>query len=188
MILTRAEAFAVGDRAEAQLEALLRGKGLTVLTVADLTGRTRETEAPMLKLPTGMLVAPDFLCFQVGRPAFWVDAKGKGDPTWRRYHPGPRWEHGIDYAHAEEYREVERATGLPVWLAVYETRTPVDSARQSALVPGGQFLFLRLDAAWEQGTHRPEWPGGKSRPHDRGKRGRGGLLWARDFMRPASVN
>jgi hypothetical protein len=137
----------------------------------------------MLVLPQGLLVAPDLLCIKMGGGAganFWLEAKAKSIPSWRRIEG--RWEHGIDYANMAEYADVQAKSRMRVILSVYEEKSPSNPYRDSFLTPAGLWLFISMDKAEDAGTHRPDWPGGKMNPRDRGKSGKGGWLWPRHEM------
>lgn len=109
----------------------------------------------------------------------------KSMPIWRRFTPGPRWEHGCDWATVQEYRDVQERLGFPVVIVVYERQTPEDATADSPLVPSDYRLTIPLDHAIEVGDHRLDWPGGKFHPERRGRDDLGGLLWARSDMNVA---
>lgn len=63
-------------------------------------------------------VAPDLLAFKLankpGERVFFVEAKCKSGFTWsRRY---KRFETGIDRHHFQDYIEIRRRTGVPLWI------------------------------------------------------------------------
>lgn len=179
------EARSYGEDVENSLEPVLLAAGWNVINGRALLDRDKIRRAPVLQRPDGTnLTLPDFLCFQDGL-AFCVDSKGKDKPSWRRKPTSrarPRWEHGIDLAHAKDYREFARLTDLTVWIAVYETETPIDPENESPLKPSGVWLYLPLYRVFAEGEERPTWPGGDFDESNRGARGEGGILWARSIM------
>jgi len=72
-------------------------------------------KGPRVFAPQGPLVAPDLAVFKAGRVS-WIEAKHKTAFSWRRSHPGPRWETGIDLPHWLDYGRVAGATHTPLWL------------------------------------------------------------------------
>ena len=170
----------LGDAAQKRWARILAGRGNAALPVYGMDEVDDRTKAPILFVRDGLLVVPDVLCLNPARGNTWHEVKAKRVPGW--YRNRQRWEHGADYSLVREYEEVQRATGLPVWLIVFEERSPVDPLADSALQDGGVFLGIRLVDAIATGEHRPTWPGGTAEPHNRGRRGAGGLLWPRAAM------
>lgn len=172
----------LGADAESEAARIMQARGCAVLPAFQLRDNVADTKAPMfLPQGDGLIVCPDLLTFSGGRHT-WVDVKGKSVPTWRRVHPGPRWEHGMDMSVARDYRRTGEATGGDVWILLRESRQPSDPDLDSRLVLADNWLAIRLVDAERKGEHRKDWPGGKARPNDRGSRGLGGLLWARNDM------
>lgn len=172
----------LGDGAQKRWARFVASRGNIVLpTYAMSDEDSSRTKAPVLYAPDGgLLVAPDALVLRNGRGPRWHEVKAKGAPTWRWTQR--RWEHGCDWSLVCEYRQVQRQTGSPVFIVVHEELTPEDPARESPLVPADFWLIIPLAKALVRGQRRPTWPGGCKRPRDRGRRGMGGLLWARDEM------
>jgi len=151
-----------------------------------LTHNTDGSGAPIIHLPSGLEVSPDLeVQPRDGLLPFFEDVKAKAVPDVRRNPPGPRWEHGIDYSIAEAYRRAHVETLRPTIVVIQESREPVDPRDVTkGLRPAriGQWLTLSIDDAFLVGEHRPDWPGGKANPANRGRNGKGGLLWAREAM------
>ena len=171
----------LGDAAQKRWARILASRGNAALPVYGMDEVDDRTKAPTLFVRDGLLVVPDVLCLNPKAGNTWHEVKAKHVPGW--YRKRGRWEHGTDWTLVREYEEVERVTGVPVWLIVYEERSPVDGERESALVESGVYLGIRLAEAVTAGEHRPTWPGGTVAPHNRGRRGGGGLLWPRSAMR-----
>jgi hypothetical protein len=174
--------YVMGQQSEELFARKMQVRGWAVLPTCDLTSVVKETKAPVLYAPNGGIsVTPDALIFRDGKSC-WTEIKGKTEPTWRIYPPGPRWEHGIDYDLVGHYLDVQESTDLRVYLVVHERKTPGDPRRQSDLVAADVWLRVSLADAQVIGERRTEWPGGKSAPSRRGRGGLGGWLWARDAM------
>ena len=165
----------LGAATECRAAGLLRERGHAVVHVFDAPS------APMVHQLAGDAVAPDLLCFRAAN-ALWIEVKGKTAPNWRRCRPGPRWEHGIDFAHLREYVAVREATALPVWVLLYELHSPAAPESKSRLSGPPGWLAIDLVLLERIGQRRLTWPGGPNEPHRRGKQGLGGWLWARKRM------
>ena len=161
------EEWRIGDIAQRRWCAHLADRGALVLPTHELEDNAPGTKAPMLLAGESLMVAPDALVFYPGG-AMWYEIKAKSRPD--KYRIKNRWEHGIDYANAMEYRAVQDRSGLPVVIVLYEER------------PEQIWLRISLNEALSIGDHRPDWPGGKAKPWDRGRDGQGGLLWDRAAM------
>lgn len=173
--------WALGDMAQQRWARILARRGNAALPVYGMDEVDARTKAPVLFALAGLLVVPDVLCLHPTRGNTWHEVKAKSIPGF--YRKLQRWEHGTDWSLVAEYQDVQRATGVPVWLIVFEERSPVDDERESPLVPSGLYLGLSLSEAVAAGEHRPTWPGGQAAPSNRGRRGEGGLLWPRSIMR-----
>lgn len=184
--------WAIGDTAQREYAELCAGIGWTVAPMYAFEEVVAETKAPVMLVPggrrAGLIVAPDLLLMRSDKSPTWVDVKAKSVPTWRRCHPGPRWEHGCDLDIAEEYRAVQDRTGIECYIVVHEVTSPVSDSSQSALVESGIWLSIAIDSAFDVGQVRADWPGGSLAPARRGRRGRGGLLWARSAMRRVALH
>ena len=169
-----------GDEAQQRWARILAERGNAVLPTYGMIGNGERTKAPLLFVEGGVLVCPDALCLSPKAGNQWHEVKAKSQPSFSRNRR--RWEHGADWMLAKEYEEVERQSGTPVWLIVYEERSPVDPGRESAVAVSGKWLGIRLTDAMRLGERRPLWPGGKGDPRNRGRDGMGGLLWPRSPM------
>jgi len=167
---TETREYKFGDSAQREWAATCVDLyGGIVLPIYDYTEIAPEDKAPTVMCGGGDLIAPDLLFSAIGRPAVFLEVKAKTEATWRRRPPGPRWEHGIDYSCATEYREIQDLSGIKVFLVLREMPS--------------LWLLISLDLAFEIGDRRTDWPGGKAEPNRRGRRGLGGLLWPRSAMR-----
>lgn len=173
-----------GDTAQRAWADELANRGNCVLPAYAFDDVVRETKAPVMLIPEGLLVTPDVLCMSAENGTTWHEVKSKSVPTWRRLPPGPRWEHGFDYDLLSEYADVQKRTGHAVWIVVCEERRPENPEADSPLILSGLWLVASLSVVLDEGDHRPDWPGGSKEPHRRGRNGRGGWLWARSIMRP----
>lgn len=176
--------YRIGDSAQRLWAKVMAGRGHLVLPVYDLIDRDPSTKAPIAFLDDGLIVAPDLLVC-TGANNMWHDVKAKSKPTFRRVPPGPRWEHGIDWAIAKQYQEVELRSGMSMWVIVHELESPDGDQlvqRENA------WFGIPISRAFYVGDHRLDWPGGKAQPNRRGKDGQGGLLWGRNAMTPIQVS
>lgn len=153
--------------------------GYVVLPTYGMDDVSSATKAPVLFVADGLLIAPDILLCST-KKNMWQDVKAKSVPSW--YRKKQRWEHGFDYSCAEEYMAVQVASGIGVGIVIHEASSPLDPDCESPLSGPPQFRFITLDDAMLMGDHRLDWPGGKSNPRRRGRRGKGGLLWDRGSM------
>lgn len=175
----------MGDSAQKAWARRVAASGKVVLPTYGMDNVDPATKAPVLFTRNGLRVAPDMLVMWAtddGAESRWHEVKAKAQPTWRKFRPGPRWEHGIDFALLEEYTQVQGETGSGVWLVVFEEHSPGDPHKSSQLCGPPAWLAITLDDAKQKGELRPDWPGGKLRPRDRGRHGQGGWLWARNDM------
>ncbi len=175
----------MGDDAQRAYAKVAAADGWMVVPMYAAEGNVRETQAPMLLSGDArdpMAVSPDLLLMRSTRPSEWNDVKAKKVPTWRRAYPGPRWEHGCDRAVLEEYKRVQDETGVQFKIIVRELHSPIDGHRESPLTGPPCWLSITLGLAFAIGDIRDDWPGGRSQPTRRGRRGMGGILWARTAM------
>lgn len=192
MDMKRTKEWAIGDTAQRKYAELCAGMGWTVAPMYAFEECVTETKAPVMLVPgvanqAGLIVAPDLLLMRADKSPAWVDVKAKSVPSWRRVSPGPRWEHGCDLSIAEEYRAVQDRTGIECHIVVHEIRSPISDTSDSALVESGVWLAIGIADAFNVGQVRSDWPGGALHPQRRGRRGRGGLLWARSDMRRVAL-
>lgn len=176
--------WARGDTAQRQWADVLTERGSCALPTYAFEDVTKETKAPVMLIPGGLLVTPDVLCMS-GSGITWHEVKSKSCPSWNRNRT--RWEHGFDHSLLREYQDVARRTGCPVWIVVYEISSPENPLADSKLVPSGLWLCMALSDVMRLGRHQHDWPGGKAQPHRRGRRGEGGWLWARVDMTELSA-
>ena len=171
-----------GDGAQREWATYVANQGLVVLPTYNMGDDLAENKAPVLLTADGVLTAPDLLVTGAQASTRWHEVKAKSRPSWRRFHPGPRWEHGCDWCLAMEYKEVQTKTGFSVFIVVHEDRSPQDTGTESPLSGPESWLTIPLSKALDVGEHRKDWPGGKANPNRRGKRQMGGLLWDRSQM------
>jgi len=170
----------IGDSAQKLWARIVAGKGAVVLPTYDMVETDTASKAPMLFTNDGLLVAPDLLVMSRGKPPKWNEVKAKAKPGW--YRIKHRWEHGFDYSLVREYQQVQNLSGAPVYIVVNELASPLDNNNESPLTGPEMWFAISLSNAMTKGERRPTWPGGRRRPNDRGRRGEGGWLWARNDM------
>ncbi len=126
---TFAKRLAFGRTAEETVAGILQHRfGCHVVPVYDYNGANK---APKLQGAGGGLVVPDLDVSRDGERT-WVEVKAKnnsGSPTRLT----GRAEHGFSWRLFCEYRDVQRITGTPVYIVIFETVT-------------GDVLFQSLDA------------------------------------------
>lgn len=109
------EKWAEGRQYEEEAMRILMREGYMVLPVANLSGGPHAPTGPSIEGEKRRLAAPDILAFKDGKPT-WVEVKYKEARSF--YRNGNRWEVGIPTGQMRGYLEVEKATGIPVTLAV----------------------------------------------------------------------
>ena len=171
----------IGDSAQQRWARIVANGGSVVLPTYGMDEVDAATKAPVLFTCDGLLVAPDLLVMSHGQSK-WNEVKAKSQPTWRRFSPGPRWEHGCDYSLRLEYERVRDKSGSEVFIVVNEIVSPVDPNADSELMQSDEWLVISLSKAIETGDRRSDWPGGKKNPQRRGRKGMGGWFWARSAM------
>lgn len=78
-----------------------------------------ENKAPMLEGQFTGLRLPDLqIITTIGKPPFWAECKEKSDCTYT--YRTDQYEEGIDHANYRDYCEVQRLSGMPVYLAIAE--------------------------------------------------------------------
>jgi len=169
----------IGDSAQKKWARMMAKRGHVVLPTYGMVEQDAKCKAPLIFVDTTALVAPDMLL--MARMVQWHEVKAKAVATWRRYPPGPRWEHGIDFSLLEEYQTVAKKSESPVILVIHEEKSPLDDNEESPIDGPPKWLFISLADVFTYGDHRKDWPGGKFKA-DRGRRGKGGWLWPRNKM------
>lgn len=173
----------LGDGAQKRWARAVAKNGRVVLPTYGMDDVDSSTKAPVLFFNDELLIAPDILLLGGGKPPAWNDVKAKSIPTWRICKPGPRWEHGIDYACLTEYERVQSESGHRVYIVIHETRSPSNPLAKSELIESDTWLYMSIDDIRRSGDRRPDWPGGKLDKRRRGRKRLGGWLWDRRDMR-----
>lgn len=144
---TFAQQLEVGKTGEGIVATWLKAKGYSILPAYDI--EIPHGKGPQFYTPEQSLVSPDMqaLIVRNGQTfGMWVEAKTKTRFTW--YRKARAWQTGIDLRHYNDYIEVQRISGLPVWLVfVHQDSTPSkDDMRYGCPpeCPAGLF-FNRLD-------------------------------------------
>lgn len=125
-----------GDDVQQMLAEYFRSQRVYVVPSYDYAGPDGD-RAPMLATNGDKLILPDLDVAANGVRA-WVEIKAK-DHAWR-HNKCRRDEHGVDLRQFRHYQRVERETGTPVWLCVYERNT-------------GAVLVTRIGALTESDAH-----------------------------------
>jgi len=102
--------------------------------------------APLL---TGLVrahVLPDLQAWRAGR-GLWVEVKYKDSPAM--YQRAREYRHGIDLPNWDAYREVERETGVPGYLAIIQAR-----AGKAPEIPFDPILLIAPFAYLATQAHR----------------------------------
>lgn len=168
--------LAFGQRGEQTVSEWLQSRGHLVFPAYEKEGS--DYKGPQLFSSSGDLILPDLLAFRDGK-AIWFEVKRKTCFTWHRL--TRRWVTGIDLHHYQQYLEVRRRVGLPVWLVFHHPESVPDTRDVDRgcpdLCPSGLF-GNSIDKLKESENHRhSNW--GKS----------GMVYWASDSLRmlaPAS--
>lgn len=100
-----------GRIAESRIATWLLRRGAHVLPAYEI--EIPRFKGPQFYSSTGSYASPDLLVFAADG-MLWVEAKHKSVFSWHRL--TQRWTTGIDLHHYEQYQEVARLSGLPVWL------------------------------------------------------------------------
>lgn len=104
--------LAFGQLAETDIARWLLARGNMLLPIYDKEYDTGK--GPRIFFQGGEFVAPDFLVLKGGERLYWIEAKHKTVFTWHRI--TSRWTTGIDKHHYEQYCQVRKVIGFPVWL------------------------------------------------------------------------
>lgn len=108
--------FKLGAEGEQIVKKLLLENGWLIIPSYAYTGPGQD-KAPRMEGMNTFFVIPDLDICKLGRRR-WVEVKTKTEASWT--HVTQKFEHGIPLRHYYHYLEVQRATGCPVWLFVYE--------------------------------------------------------------------
>lgn len=116
------EEYKLGHKGEVVVRDLLLKAGWFVSQTYDQLGPTGDKAPKCFGMPEGFLVSsvlPDIDTFRNGERR-WVEVKTKTKPTYNRKRK--RDEHGINLRHWNDYRIVQKETGVPVFIFVYEVK------------------------------------------------------------------
>lgn len=110
------EEFKRGRAGEKRVAAALRARGWHVIPSYDYAGD--DEHPPRMEGPqAATYILPDLdLC--KGGDRRWAEVKTKTAPCMGRI--SGELEHGIPLRHFQHYQAVERESGAPVWLFIYE--------------------------------------------------------------------
>lgn len=169
-------AYAFGDQAQQAFSQYLRQLGAVVVPLFNY-GTASVDNAALLLDRDGSFPAPDLLALTPDRGRAWYEIKSKTRPDFWMDHRAQigRWEHGCELHRARAYQRAN-AGGLPVFIVVRESSSPIDPSSNSPLRPGDTWLIIPITAAFRLGEIRPNWPSGPGSC--------GGLLWPRSAMQP----
>lgn len=108
------ETLAIGRRTENRIVEWLRARNNGVITVYEI--QHEKGGGPRFFTKTRAYVAPDVLVFPKHQPikTLWCETKHKTTFSWR--YTKREWQTGIDIKHYRDYLEVQKETGVPVWL------------------------------------------------------------------------
>jgi len=104
---------------EGPIACWLMEKGSAILPVYEKQIDTGK--GPQLFTAADSFAAPDLLAFTPNFGPIFVEAKYKTVFTW--YRSGRAWTTGIDSHHYEHYQQVQKRTGLPVWLLFFHQQS-----------------------------------------------------------------
>ena len=172
--------FIMGDVAQKRWAEFVASRGGIVLPTYGMKDVSALTKAPVLLHADGILVVPDLLVLSTIRPHLWHEVKAKTIPSWRRLSPGPRWEHGIDYALLREYEDVQAMSGMSVLVVVHEKNSPLHDEIESAATGPEKWLYITLADCFACGDRRTNWP---RKMGEGSRRRQGGWLWPREQMK-----
>jgi hypothetical protein len=100
-----------GKVGESKIERWLRKAGITVLPTYDIL--PKNGKGPRIYLPTGTLIAPDFLAWWTTK-GLWIEAKHK--TAFTKHRITGDWVTGIDLRYYADYLKVQEQSPWPVWL------------------------------------------------------------------------
>lgn len=110
----------LGDVVEELVEGLIKQSGWLQLPTRKFSDDHGHEVAPMLEGDNRKRIMPDFYVSHNGESA-WIESKGKEGALWVT--KNARYEHGIDKPNWRHYHKVKDATGIDVWIFVYEEDT-----------------------------------------------------------------
>lgn len=151
--------FERGRAGEQAVAKWLQERGWFVVPSYDYSGADGD-KPPRLQGLESRYAIPDLDIARAGL-RIWAEVKVKGTPSWHRV--TQVWEHGISRRLHQNYCEVQRITGTPVWIFVLEERDDVLIAQSLDLL-------------------------GAPRVYDGSKMGRDGMsFWPRQRFRPMAT-
>lgn len=111
--------FEMGSQGEQLVKKMLQENGWFIIPSYAYTGPEGD-KAPKMEGLRTYFVIPDLDACKLGtRRWIEVKTKSKADYTYKTR----RLEHGIPLRHYRHYLEVQRESGCPVWLFIYELNT-----------------------------------------------------------------
>jgi hypothetical protein len=150
MNIRETEQFKRGRGGEQFVADQLRARGWSVIPSYDYSGE--DDHPPRMEGQAAAYILPDLdVCRQGQRR--WAEVKTKTVPSMGRISGEP--EHGIPLRHYEHYQAVQRESGCPVYLFIYEEASrkliyrkldelgPGRISRSSTMSRGGMIYWLR---------------------------------------------
>lgn len=110
--------FLKGADGEQVIKNLLIQNGWLIIPSYAYTG-PGDDKAPRMEGMNSYYIIPDLDACKLGTRR-WIEVKTKEEATFTRI--AQRLEHGIPLRHYYHYFEVQKATGCPVWLFIYEKK------------------------------------------------------------------
>lgn len=144
------EKFKRGRNGEHYVADQLRARGWCVIPSYDYSGE--DEHPPRMEGQAATYILPDLDVCRMGRRR-WAEVKTKTGPCMGRI--SGELEHGIPLRHYEHYQAVQRESGCPVYLFIYEESSSkliyckLDDlgrgrvSRSSAMSRGGMIYWLR---------------------------------------------
>lgn len=127
-----------GKSGEKLLAQLFKERGWYVIPSYDYV--SEDEKAPQMQGLLKGLIIPDLDICRDGERR-WIEVKTYSEPSF--YKKKQEWQHGIKKRHWDSYREVERISGTPVWIYIYQLSDGrVYAQLQHLLVP---HVEVRLD-------------------------------------------
>ena len=161
---------------EREWARILMSRGHTIVPMSAALGNTPLSTAPLAEESGAAHRLPDFLSFRhQGVCRLWTEVKTKTQPGFMRIFN--RWEHGIDQDKWQDYNEVRRKSGIPMFLVVHELNSPRLKTKEDSLVEADTWLYADIETLRDKGRCEPNWP----RPRQKG------WLWPRSCMEVLST-